>query len=62
MDKLPIILEYIWAVLAVVCLVLGIHSSLRVGFNVSYMFFVLSVLAMAMFGFRRFKRTRSKRS
>lgn len=60
MNKLPLILEYIWAALAALCLVLGIHSTLRVGISMSYMFFVLSALALAMFGIRRIKRTRSK--
>lgn len=56
MNKLPVILEYIWAALAVLCLILGIHSSIKLGFGVSYMYFALSVLALIMFLVRRWKR------
>ena len=56
MNKLPVILEYIWAALAVFCLILGIHSTIKLGIGFSYMYFVLSVLALIMFLIRRWKR------
>lgn len=59
MNKLPIILEYIWLALSVFCLVLGIHSTIKFGLSVSYMFFALTVLAFIMFIIRRYKRLKS---
>ena len=61
MEKLQIILEYIWLALAALCVGLGIHASVKHGFNVGYIFFVLAALAAVMYGFKRYRRLHSKR-
>ncbi len=47
------IMEYIWLVLVVVCMVLGVLSTIKKGIENSYPFFILSILAIAMFYLRR---------
>ncbi len=47
------IMEYIWLVLVVVCMVLGVLSTIDKGIENSYPFFILSILAIAMFYLRR---------
>ncbi|MBN1989126.1 MAG: hypothetical protein JW783_07020 [Bacteroidales bacterium] len=56
MNKLSVVLETIWIVLAVVCLGMGIYATSKAGIGQSYMFFLLSVLALLMFVARRRKR------
>ncbi|KAF5079689.1 hypothetical protein DSECCO2_126820 [anaerobic digester metagenome] len=56
MNKLSVVLETIWVILAVVCLGMGIYATSKAGLEQSYMFFLLSVLALLMFFARRRKR------
>lgn len=58
MNKLPIILEYIWLGLSVFCVALGIHAIVKVGntSQVSTTFFILAILALLMFFIRRKRR------
>ncbi|MDY0200053.1 MAG: hypothetical protein WC951_05190 [Bacteroidales bacterium] len=56
MKALPKVLEIIWLVLAVACLVLAINSTSKFGIENSYIFYILSVVALGMFLLRRFRR------
>ncbi|MGE0077730.1 MAG: hypothetical protein AB7S48_07720 [Bacteroidales bacterium] len=56
MEKLAYFLELIWLGLAIFCLSVGIYATIKSGFSVSYMFFILSVLAVAMYYMRRRRR------
>lgn len=56
MRKLAIVLEYTWLVISICCVFTGIHATVKFGFNVSYMFFILSVVAAMMFYIRRRRR------
>jgi Ca2+/Na+ antiporter len=56
MSKISIVMEMIWLVLSGFCLILGIYATVNSGFSTSYMFFVLAVVALLMFFFRRYKR------
>ncbi|MDX9770730.1 MAG: hypothetical protein RBT19_10215 [Tenuifilaceae bacterium] len=56
MNSIHKVLEYIWLILSVICLVLAIHATLKIGFAQSYMFFILAVVALLMFFLRRFRR------
>lgn len=56
MSKLSLVLEVIWLGLSLFCIGIGVHSTLKVGFEQSYMFFILSVVAAFMYGLRRYKR------
>ena len=56
MNKLPVILEFIWLALSVFCVALGIHSTIKYGFKVGRSFFVLAALALLMFYIRRRRR------
>lgn len=47
------VMEYIWLVLAIVCMVLGVLSTLEKGIAIGYPFFILTLLALAMFYLRR---------
>ena len=56
MNALPKVLEIIWVVLALVCLALAINSTIKFGLENSYMFYILSAVALGMFLLRRFRR------
>jgi membrane protein implicated in regulation of membrane protease activity len=56
MNKLAYILELIWLGLAVFCIGVGIYATINTGFQTSYMFFVLSALAIIMYFIRRRRR------
>ncbi|HDP54872.1 MAG TPA: hypothetical protein ENN24_04205 [Bacteroidetes bacterium] len=56
MSKLAIAMEVIWILLALICLAFGVYSTLNVGFDRSYMFFILTVVATLMYALRRYKR------
>jgi flagellar biogenesis protein FliO len=56
MNSLPKILEYIWLILAAVCLVMAIHATMKIGFSNSYMYFILTGVALLMYLLRRFRR------
>lgn len=60
MNKLPVVLEFIWLVLAVCCVGLGIHATVKHGFVVGRTFFILAILALLMFYIRRRRRINSK--
>ncbi len=57
MGKLAYILELIWLGLAIFCVAMGIYVTIKSGFSVSYMFFILAALAMVMYYMRRKRRT-----
>lgn len=50
------VMEGVWLVLAFFCLVVGIRSTIILGFDKSYMWFILTVVAALMYLLRRFKR------
>lgn len=56
MSKLAVVMEVIWIILALICIGFGVYSTLKVGFSQSYMFFILSIVAVLMFMLRRYKR------
>lgn len=56
MSKIPIALEATWLVLAIFCVAIGIHATITVGINESYMFFILALVAGLMYFLRRYRR------
>jgi membrane protein implicated in regulation of membrane protease activity len=59
MSKLPIILEAVWLVLSIMCLALGTHTTIKLGFTSNgNMFFVLALVAAFMYIIRRYRRKR----
>lgn len=56
MSIIPRILEVVWLVLAVICLGFAIYATATVGFNQSYMFFILALVAVLMYFIRRHRR------
>ena len=56
MKTLPKILEIIWVILAIVCFALAINATIKFGIEQSFMFFVLSAVALGMFFLRRYRR------
>lgn len=52
------VLEVVWVFLAVLCLVMGVYAWYTSGFEKSYMFFLLSVLAVFMAYLRRLRRNK----
>ncbi len=56
MNRLPIVMEYLWLVLSAICLALGISAAFKSGFTNNYMLFVLAAVAFLMFMFRRYRR------
>jgi hypothetical protein len=56
MNKLTYIIEIVWLVLAIFCLAMGTYASIRIGFDQSYMFYILSVMALLMYLLRRYRR------
>jgi membrane protein implicated in regulation of membrane protease activity len=56
MSKIPMALEAIWLVLALLCMAIGIHSTIKIGIAQSYMFFILSAVAVLMYLLRRYRR------
>ena len=47
------ILEVFWLIVAVFTLATGIHSTLKHGFRNSYMFFIMTALALLLYLARR---------
>jgi ABC-type Co2+ transport system permease subunit len=59
MNKLPLVLEAVWLVLSIMCLGLGLHTTIKFGFTSNgNMFFVLAIVAAFMFMIRRYRRKR----
>jgi len=52
------VLELIWLFLAVLCLVMGVYAWYSSGLEKSYMFFILSALAVFMAYLRRYRRNK----
>ncbi len=50
------VLKILWFFLAIFCVVLGVKNWLNNGFENSYVFFILAVLAFMMFWFRHKKK------
>ena len=43
----------IWFILAIICFSFGVIETVKSGFGKSYPFFILAILAFAMFQFRK---------
>ncbi len=56
MSIIPRILEVVWLLLAAICLGFAIYATVTVGFNQSYMFFILALVAVLMYFIRRHRR------
>ncbi len=52
------VMEVIWLLLAVLCLAMGTYAWYSSGIEKSYMFFLLSVLAVIMAYLRRYRRNK----
>jgi len=59
MKNLAYILEIIWLILSVLCLLIAIYTIVSPKTEVNYMFMLLSVVAFLMFLLRRFKRLKA---
>jgi hypothetical protein len=46
-------LEYLWLGLGVITLATGIYETLRSGFSDSYLFFIMTVISLFMYSYRR---------
>ena len=56
MSKFSRIMEFIWVLLSAICFAIGAYSTIKVGFQDGFMFFVLATLALAMYWLRRYRR------
>jgi 4-hydroxybenzoate polyprenyltransferase len=55
-NKISYILEIIWLLIAVACLVLGFYRTYKIGLGHSYMIFIISIIAFVMYSIRRYIR------
>ena len=55
-DKLIIIIEYAWILMAVFCLVAGIYFHIKIGISNAWLVYALCVVSIGMFGVRRMQR------
>ena len=49
----PILMEYVWLGVALISFGFGVHATINVGFQKSYIFLVLVILAVLMYVWRR---------
>lgn len=47
------ILEYTWLLIAILSLGAGIHKTYKLGFGASFVFFIMTFIAVFMYMFRR---------
>lgn len=55
-EKIIIIIEYAWILMAVFCLVAGIYFHVKAGISSAWMVYAFSVISLGMFGVRRTQR------
>ena len=58
--KISYIIEIIWLVTAILCLLLGIRKTVEYGFSGGYIFYILSVIAFIMYSLRHYLRKSQK--
>ena len=58
--KISYIIEVIWLVTGVFCLLLGFRRTFQFGFANGYIFFILAILAFLMYSFRHYLRKSQK--
>ncbi|PLX08880.1 MAG: hypothetical protein C0594_05920 [Marinilabiliales bacterium] len=58
--KAALILEIVWLVVAIASLTAGIHKTTKHGFSESYLFFIMALVAILVYSFRRHLRIRRK--
>ncbi len=54
--KFIIALEIIWLIIAILSLIAGLHKTYYQSFSESYLFFIITFIAILMYSFRRYKR------
>jgi apolipoprotein N-acyltransferase len=47
--------QYVWLVMFFLCLLAGIHQTLKLGFSKSYLFFVFAIFAFGFYWIRKIK-------
>jgi len=52
----------VWFIMAILCFSVGIYQTMVGGFGTSYMFYILGVVSLAMFQFRRMMLKKSTKS
>jgi type IV secretory pathway TrbL component len=58
--KISYIIEIIWLVIGIFCLLLGFRKTIQYGFSNSYVFYILAVLAFLMYSLRNYLRKSQK--
>lgn len=61
MNKTNLVFEIFWLITAILGFLAGVHYIWKFGFGKSYVFFVISLLALAMYFMRRSYRKRSNK-
>jgi ABC-type Fe3+ transport system permease subunit len=51
--KAALVLEYMWLILGIITLASGIYETIRSGFSEAYLFFIMTVISLFMFSYRR---------
>lgn len=54
--KFLIIIEWLWLIMAVFCLIVGIYYHLKIGLANSWIIYMLSIISLGMFFMRRMQR------
>ncbi|OFX36145.1 MAG: hypothetical protein A2X08_03110 [Bacteroidetes bacterium GWA2_32_17] len=53
LKKGKLILEYVWLILAIVAVIIGSYKVIYIGFNQSYIFYIIAAIACFMYMLRR---------
>ncbi len=59
-NRISYILEIVWLLIAVACLILGFYRTYKIGLGQSYMILIISVIAFIMYSVRRYLRKSQK--
>ncbi len=51
--KIPVFLEYLWLLVAIVSLIMGFFQWYKVGLNEGISFFIITLVSIFMYAYRR---------
>ncbi len=51
--KKPVLMEHIWLVISVMCLVFFVYNVIKIGFTESYILLIFSVISILMYLWRK---------
>jgi len=61
-NKFALILEIVWLIVAVLSLIAGINQTYKFGFKNSILFYIIFLIAIIMYSFRRYLRKSGRKS